>query len=250
VKYTTVAFSESQDSATLVNIAALADPHVTVSGDDIRVPKGLPFLLGLYFFGPNFTLGQFEAPSLRRVALIDIEPADLAAEPASPAAFHSYFDNPLPLTPGEVTRALGAEDGSGATRITALAFFGDGPAQPHKGEIFTVRVTNGSTLTANAWTNGALTFTQTLPEGRYGICGARFQSAGLQAFRFVFPGVDGIRPGGVGFDSDGDLDVPVFRKGMLGIWGEFESDAPPTADFLSNSADTAQVGHLDLVKLS
>ena len=77
--FTTVAYSESQDSATLVNIAALADSHITVSGDDIRVPTGFDRLMAWYFLGPNFTLGQIETPSLRRVGRLDVEPADVAA---------------------------------------------------------------------------------------------------------------------------------------------------------------------------
>jgi hypothetical protein len=53
----------------------------------------------------------------------------------------------------------------------------------------------------------------------------------------------------VGFDADGDLDVPRFRYGKAGPWGTFKHNTPPTVDFLSNSADSAQVGHLDLLKV-
>ena len=35
--FTLIAYSESQDSSTLTNVAALVDPHVRVVGDDIIV---------------------------------------------------------------------------------------------------------------------------------------------------------------------------------------------------------------------
>jgi hypothetical protein len=245
---TTVAYSESQDSATLVNIAALADQHITVSGDDIRIPTGFDRLAGWHFFGPSFTLGQIETPSLRRTGLIDVEPADLAAEPSSPSAFHDRFGDPLQLRVNEVMRALMAEDAVGASRVTAMIWLSGGPVEPVRGEIFTLRVTNATTLVANAWSNGALTFVQTLPEGNYQLVGARMQAAGLQAFRCVFTlGAQGHRPGAIGYDADGDLENARFRYGNAGVWGTFTDNAPPTVDFLSNSADTAQVGHLDVI---
>lgn len=244
--FTLVGFSESQDTANLANIAALADQSVRVVGDDIYVPA-LSQLAAYYFFGPNFTLGQISSPSLRVQSLIDVEPADLAAEPASPAAFHDLMANPIPLVASEALNTLMAEDAAGASRVTALIWFSDGPITPTTGKIQTVRATGAATLTANAWTNASLTFSQTLPAGSYQIVGMRAQSAGLQAARIVVPGGT-WRPGVVGFDADGDLDVPRFRMGQPGIMAEFAHDAPPTIDFLSNSADTSEVVHLDLIK--
>lgn len=244
-----VAYSESQDSATLVNIAALADPSVRVNGDDVLVPRGFGNLAGYYFLGPNFTLGQIVSPSIRRTFPIDVEPADVAAEPASPSALIWLGDAPIALDETEAINTLMGEDAAGASRVTALLWFSDGALAPVSGETYTIRATNASTLAANAWTNGALTFTNTLPAGRYAIVGARGQSAGLQAFRFVLIGAS-HRPGAIGYDADSDLDSPIFRRGGQGVWGEFDHDAPPTVDFLSNSADTAQVVHLDLQRIS
>jgi hypothetical protein len=242
-----VAYSESQDSATLTNIAALADPSVRVSGDDILVPRGFANLAGYYFLGPSFQQGQIVSPSIRRTYPIDVEPADVAAEPSSPSALIWHGSSPIALDETEALNTLMAEDNAGASRVTALIWFSDGPLAPVDGEFFSIRATNTSTLTANAWTNGALTFTSTLPAGRYEIVGARGVSAGMQAFRFVIVG-QSHRPGAIGYDADGDLDSTYFRRGGSGVWGEFDHDAPPTVDFLSNSADTSQVCHLDLRK--
>jgi len=247
--FTLVAFDESQDSATLANIAACADPHVRVVGDDIYVPPAWPHLAGYYFLGVAFTQGQVLSPTLRRICNLDVEPGDRSAEPSSPPPFHDLFANPIPLEGGEAINCAAAEDGANGQYSNALLFLSDGPLTPVTGPIFTIRATNASTLTARAWTNGALTFSQTLPRGTYQVVGMRAQSAGLIAARLVFPGLS-QRPGCIGFDADGDLEPQRFRKGNAGVWGEFVHDAPPTVDFLSVSADSSQVVHLDLIKIA
>jgi len=245
--FTLVAFTETQTSTALVNVAGLADPHVRVVGDDIYVPVALPNLAGCHFIGSTTTLAQLASPTLRRLANPDIEPIDTATEPGSPPAVHDNFASPKALEGGEALNALMANSAAGYTHV--LVWFSDGPVTPVTGEIFTIRATNSSTLAAYAWTNGALTFSQTLPRGTYQIVGMRYQGAGALAARLVIPGYS-WRPGCPGCDADADLDHPRFRKGQAGVWGEFSHDAPPTVDFLSVSADTAQVVHLDLIKIA
>jgi len=247
--HTLVGWSESQDTgAVLTLVAALADQHVTVSGDDVTVPE-LAQLGGYYALGTTITLAQLSSPHLRRISLLDIGALDLGAEPLTTQNFHSRFTNPLPLEAGEKLNALVAEAAAGAEQETVLAWLCDGAIAPVTGEVFTVRCTNTTTLTGYAWTNGALTFSQTLPVGSYSVVGARGVSAGLIAFRLVFPGYP-WRPGGVGHDAVGDLDPPGQRYGGWGVWGTFRDNAPPTVDFLSISADTSQVVFLDLIKVA
>ena len=112
-----------------------------------------------------------------------------------------------------------------------------------------VRVTAATTLVAFNWTNAALTFDQTLPAGEYMVVGGRFNSAGLLAWRCVFPGLP-WRPGGIGVTSDGGPEGTIFRVGNFGAWGSFRHNTPPTIDFCSATADTSETGHLDLIKIS
>lgn len=246
--HTLVAYSESQDSAVLVNIAALADTHITVVGDDVHVPL-LDQLAGYHFHGVNLTQGQIDAPSLRAQTLIDVSPGDVLAEPGSPPSMHDLFESPIPLKSGEGIRCLMAEDAAGASRVTALLWFSDGPVSPVTGKIQTVRATGSTTLVVNTWTPCPLTFSQTLPKGTFQIVGARFLSAGCEAARLIIPGYD-WRPGAIGHDALGDLDPEIFRYGKAGVWAEFESNQPPQAEFLSVSADTSEVVHLDLIQIA
>lgn len=244
-----VGWSESQDSPTLVNVAALADQSVRVVGDDIVVPADAPNLIGYYALGPNVDRAQLVAPSLRRRYPVEISPVDIGAEPASPSYPVMFPESPIALDPSEALDAQAAESGVGATRATVLAWLSDGPiARYQGGEIFPIRATNASTLAANAWTNGALTLNDTLPAGRYAVVGMQAESAGLQAARLVFT-EQGPRPGVIGRDAASDQGWLGFIDGRLGIWGEFQHDVPPTVDFLSNSADTSQVVILYLVKV-
>lgn len=243
------AWSESIDAGTLTPIDALADPSMTVSGDNISVPDYAPYLLGAVGIGANITRMRLEAPSLRRILNPEIRPLHRAAEPLSPAIVMLNRDNPIELAVNEQLQCLVTEDAAGASRVYGLVWLSDGGVTPVSDAIYTVRVTSATTLTANVWTNAALTFDQVLPVGRYGIVGARFESAGLIAFRFVFQTLP-HRPGGLGCDDIADVEPSWQRYGGMGVWGEFSSTNPPTVDFLSASADTSEVGYLDLVQLS
>lgn len=243
------AFSESQDSATLTNVAALADQTLQIAGDDMIVPDDLPFLLGYYGLGPNLTRAQLVSPSLRSTWAEEISPQDVAAIPGSPYAWTYLGDAAIPLVPDEALNAQAAEDNAAAARATIGIWLCDQPPQPIIGmEIRSVRVTGAFTATANTWTNGSLVFADTLPSGRYALVGARLVSTNLQLFRFVFKG-GMYRPGAIGQGGVSRIEDPLFRKGKLGIWGEFQHNTPPSVDVLCNGADASFSGILDLVYL-
>jgi hypothetical protein len=52
--FTLIGYSETQDtSGNLTNVAALADPHVRVIGDDVIVPDDLNYLASAYQSWPQ-----------------------------------------------------------------------------------------------------------------------------------------------------------------------------------------------------
>lgn len=248
--WTLVGWTESQDSASLVNVAALADPHVRVSGDDVVVPANLNFVFGVYAIGSAITRAQLVSPSIRRRYPFEVTPVEIAAEPADPVKYFPFPQSPVQLDPDESLNFQAAENGAGANQSTGLAWLSDGPISPIVGsEIFTIRATNTSTLGAYAWTNGALTFNDSLPSGDYAVVGMRASSAGLIAARLVFSQYP-WRPGCIGMDTLGEVGAPCFRMGQLGEWGTFSHNTPPTVDFLSLSADTSQTVDLDLIMIT
>ncbi|MDH5199605.1 MAG: hypothetical protein OEW93_01855 [Candidatus Bathyarchaeota archaeon] len=246
--FTVVGWFENQDSAALINVLALADPHVRVVGDDIIVPAWAKNLVGIYAYGVDLTLARLVSPSLRRLANPDISPLDKADEPTSNPPFHDFFDTPIPLEVSEALNFQGAEDNAAAGDMAAFAWLGSEITPAPAGQIFTVRSTQTVVaLTVDVWNNRAFTLDQTLPAGRYACVGARAQAAGLRAFRFL-PVGETHRPGALGFDADGDIAPARFRNGKVGVWFEFEHNAPPTVDLMSLSADTAVNIWLDLVQ--
>lgn len=248
--FTLVGYTENQDTGgVLTYVAAMPDPHVRVEGDNIIVPEGMANLGGVLVLGGTLSNARIESPALRRTVLLDVPHLNGGTEPQVPTPFNDFFYAPIPLDPFEPLRALVAEAAAGAEQDTVLVWLCDGPQAPVTGEIFTVQATSNTTLVPNAWTNGALTFVQTLPAGRYAVVGMHAISTGLVAARLVFVGGT-WRPGCIGYDARYDMPNPVFRRGGLGVWGEFPHDQPPTVDFLSVSADTSENIWLDLIKVA
>lgn len=241
-------FSESQDSAVLVNAAALLDQAIQVNGDDIIVPNDLTLLLGAYALGPDITRAQVTSPSIRRIWGNEIRPVDVAALPADRLNVNWYGDSAIQLDPGEQLNGQMAESNAAASRVTILTWLADRVPQPAVGDIRSIRVTATTAAVANVWTNMNLTFNDVLPAGVYALVGADMQSTNLQAFRFVFKG-GSYRPGWVGAATIGARNNGLQRGGRLGVWGEFEHLTPPSMDVLVNGTDAAYSGVMDLVYL-
>lgn len=260
--FTTVAYSESQAASGLTLYAAVPDEHVTVSGDDITVPT-LSQVIAVQCFSANLQAARLVSPSLRRVWNYDIFPflpsGNLLTEQAvneggtatynieAGQGFCDMHTSPLPLVVSEKLN-LKMDNGGNAEQGYGIVWLADGPPTPERGEIFTIKATASTTLTANAWTNASLTMEQNLPAGRYRVVGMAAKSAGLVAARLVFVGGT-WRPGCLGKIAYNDKRPRLFRYGNLGAWGEFEFDQPPSVDFLSASADTSEEVWLDLIQV-
>lgn len=241
-------WSASVDQAAIAAIAAIADPAITYSGNNIQIPDFGQYLMGAYASGVNLTRAQLQSPSLRRVLNPEIRPIDRNAAPASYPGFLNLFLDAVKLDVSEQMQAYAAEDAAGASRMNVFVWLGDGKVEAISDQIFTVRVTGATTLTAYAWTPGAMVFDQVLPVGDYAIVGARCESTGMIAFRFIFQGQT-PRPGGLGLSNETKLDPQGQRFGGWGNWGIFNSTTPPNVEYFSGSADTSEVLALDLIRV-
>ena len=252
------AFWENIDPAgALANVAAaLGEQVLFINGDDIRVPDDLTQVVAAAaVVGQTTTVGaRVSSPSLRRFVNLDISPLNDGTDgdclPTSPHAVQDLRGNPIQLDPGESLNAEIDSNQTDADDQSVIVWIADGPIQPVAGvPVHTVRCTGAITAVIGTWTNGQLTFGQDLPSGTYQVIGMRAQGTTLVAARLVFRG-GSARPGVLGSTDANDLEWPHFRRGGMGVFGEFETNTPPTLDVLCNDADTAQVIHLDLVKLS
>lgn len=244
------AFYQSVDPAgalTLIN--AVTDQAIFTSGDDMRVPSGIPNLLGEAALsaatGPSF--GQVQSPSLRRLANQDVKPIVGAVTFGATDQIQWHGESPRQLEVSEsVNFAIDATGGAAADNY-GLIWMGDGPVTETKGKIFSVRATGAAALVAGSWVNSAVTFETVLPAGDYQVVGFRAEGANLVAARLVFVG-QGFRPGVPGEHSTATNYFRMFRFGHIGVYGQFNVDQPPTVDCLG-ATDAAQELIFDLIKV-
>jgi hypothetical protein len=235
-------------------LAALADPLISTSGDALRVPELNQILAlagGVASGGTG--LCQLIAPSLREIGNYVVAPvngnADADVETDDPPKVVDLRDRPLVLEERENATAEFNSNTSAAAFQYLLAIWSNGIQAAPSGNIRTLRFTNTDTMVARAWTNGALTATEELPAGEYAVVGMRAVSATMVAARLVPRGA-GWRPGCIGGDVDNYEDSPMFRNGGLGEWLRFVHDNIPSVDFLCDATDSNQDVHLDLVKVA
>jgi len=248
--FTLVSFNESQDAgAAWVNVAATPDPHVTVNGDDILVPE-LDQIVGYAHVADQTVASQarLRAPSLLAQGFEEYG-SQLASglvfgiEPE----FTSRASNPIQLDRLEALQCQLLNNPGAAAQSYHGVWLADGPLVPVNGNIRTVRATLAISLVVTGWTNGAITFPVSLKSGQYQVVGMRCGSANGVFARLVFPG-QAWRPGVPMINDEVDRDVPLFRNGMAGVWGVFDSASPPTVDALGVT-NTAEELFLDLIYL-
>jgi len=252
------AWQQSVDEAGVFTaINAVPDPVLTVLGANIQVPT-LNKVVALAA-GVETAVAQqarLTAPSRRILALQRIAPtqgnAAAASLPSDPHHLTDLADTPLQMVTGEQANIELLADPVAAQIQWGLAWFADDSLKPSTGNYFTIRATSAQLLVVSQWTNGAIVFSENLPRGRYRVVGFRAQSAGLVAARLVFVGTGSQgpwRPGVLGTNNDRHLEYPGFRYGLWGPFGEFEDTDTPTVDFLSTTADAAEVLYFDLEQL-
>ena len=250
--HTLVGWQESVDpDDTLTNLAACADQHVSVSGDRIYVPSLNKLIAEYAAQASGAYQARLQSPTLRANLLLDIGVIQQGGYPSGGESFMPHFKSPIELAVNEGLEALINKPADSAVVGTILAWLADGGLTPVVGEVFTVRVTATITSVIGQWVNGALTFAQTLPVGRYAIVGANMLESGgdLIAFRFVIPGYE-WRPGGLACNNYGSRANPDQRHGGMGVWAEFDSSTPPTLDILAfAAASQSVVGYIDLIKI-
>ncbi len=246
--FTLAAFYETQTMDGYTKLAALEDAHLRIVSDDIIVPP-LNKLAGVHVRCESIVKARFVSPSLRRFNNLYVHPIEQQWQVDFEVESHwmDMFDRPIDLDVGE---AINCEiDNAGVNEWAyGKVWFMDKIDPVPSGAIRCVRATAGITAVAKAWTNGALTFTEALPAGKYAVVGADCNSANLIAFRLIFPGYT-WRPGTTGVGEVPYPGMSSFRWGRKGLWGEFEHSLPPQLEVLCHSADTEQEIYLDLIKL-
>jgi hypothetical protein len=246
--FTLAAYYKSVDpDGSFVPLNAVPDAHLTVSGTDVLVPSlsKLLWAAGVVDF-TSAPQARISAPSLLEQGFPEyIGSLNNRGALTIDRLIHWRGDNPIDLMPVEALQFHVLSDPSAASGHYGIICLGDGPVTPVKGAVRTIRATAAITLVSGVWANGALTFPVSLKAGKYQIVGMRVNGANLIAARLVIPGAS-HRPGVLGNYDAKQPDIPQFRNGEMGVWGEFMHSSPPTLDVLGVT-DTAQEVFLDVI---
>jgi hypothetical protein len=278
----TVAFYEVRAAVVypaIANTAGLADPHVTVVGDNIIVPPQCNKIIGVYWGAALTALAvptysaMLASPSLRATTLLQLANVDQQVTGAGVeypgvnslplgghVPYNDFKEAPIPLVPGEALSCLSATQAASAVETNrVIVFLTDGniATMPAGVRIETVVADAAAPAVANAWTPTAIAFQQALRAGTYAVVGMKACGVTMTAARLIFSN-QGARPGCIGSNGVlgpmGQVDHAngLFRQGRLGIWGTFTSTNPPVAEVLCQAADAAAAMRfaLDIVKIA
>lgn len=242
------AFSQNFDSDGLQEINGVADAVMSVNGKNIQVPDFASYLMGAYNLGSGYNSAQLRSPSLRSTAYYEVLPTRLSSLYEDGDYLSLNPDSPISLDVGEQLRALVNRTNATQGQNTCLVWLCDGQIKPVTGEIFSIRATANTTVSAYQWFNAQLVLDESLPVGKYAVVGAGFSGTALIAYRFVFQDSP-ARPGGVGAAGTISPKFKYFSDGKLGVWGEFHSSTPPTIDLMSSTVEDTFTGYLDLIRI-
>ena len=231
--------------------AGVIDQVLNVTGNNIRVPEQLPFILGASTFisaQPSAIEAQLQAPSLRDMWYPDLFSANEVAFDGFSLQTVDWFDqNAFSLVPSENLNYFTAVTAGAVVDIYGLVWFSDGAPAEVTGDIKTVRCTSTIDEVKTSWVNGELSFDQVLPYGDYQVVGMRVQGETPVAARLVFPGGT-WRPGAIASFNQAQAGMPQMRMGKAGAMGVFNTNVPPSVDVLGDTGSD-QTYWLDLIKV-
>ena len=269
----------------LLNIAGLADGHLTVQGNNIIVPAQCSQIMEVFAMSQatagSLTSGvTLSSPSLRASSNLELSNwnangAVVAAAqiPDNNAPYNDFKEAPIPLQAGEALQALSCVDAvAAAENIFVIITLTDGYYPMFGGitgpnntppRVESLVFDCQAAAVINTWSPTALVSRQQLRAGTYAIVGMKYVATSGVAARLVISG-QGPRPGviatnaavgaaGVGSFSDAvDQYQSLFRYGRAGVFGYFTHVNPPQAEVICSVADTAVAQHivLDVIKVA
>lgn len=229
-----------------VDIAAVQDSQMTIANNHFVLPRksNLLFAFGL---GTNLSRLLLNTPKMRYVGLPSLVPINSGATVPSPVNVVDLSMKYVNLDTIDEIAVQASSADAGAQTMNAVVGFGftfrDVPSQP----TYRIRATATITQVAGSWVNGAMTLSQSLPNGRYHVVGMDCVAANGIAARLVFSG-GGFRPGCLCRNATSSIQHPMFTDNRLGIYGSFDSINLPTMDIFANGAGATQEIFLDLIR--
>lgn len=240
-------FSGSLDATADVDCPAVTDEIMAILNSHVQ-PQEDMMILAAAAHGALLDRARIVTPSIRQFSPVYIRPVEVAALFSDVPAIMDLRNNPLTVRRLEEIEVEVTNTGAGPTLTSAGLWLSRGPIQPAPaGDVYTIRGTGTTTLTAGAWSNVAVTWQDTLPTGRYACVGLGALGTTVRFARLVFDDQT-FRPGCIGQATVGLINHPMFQRGGLGVWGTFSGNRMPNLQYFATAADTAQTVFMDFVR--
>lgn len=223
------------------NIMAIQNGHF-VPQQDMKIPFAT-------YQAAGATRARLISPSLRQITTPWVKPSGLAIVQGAEPHVSDYRSNPLGIKRLEELQFEAFQTSGGAAVVVSIVGLMIGGIMPMpQGDIYTMRGTGTTTLTAGGWTQVTMTWQDTLPVGTYVVVGMQYVGVTALAARLI-PEDQIWRPGCVGTGLTTSQTHPMFMKGGLGVWCQFNANRMPNVECLANAADTAEEIFLDFIRV-
>lgn len=234
-------------AASLVTVPSVTDQAINSQSSGYFLPED--FTLGWAYAGnDSFTQVRLNQPSLREPFLPSLDPLSLTALPANNPPVNLYGDYGPKLYKNEILTVQASRGVTAASDAYVLLGITKGRRNPSPGRRIKMLFTSAITIAEGTWSIGAMTFTDTLPSGRYAITGLSAYGTNLLAARLVFSG-GGYRPGVLAQGAQGEWNGANLPSDYQGLMGTFENTVQPQLECFGVGAGTSQIGYLELVPM-
>ena len=189
------------------------------------------------------------SPTNRQITLPFIRGIIAAASPGNDPNVADYRANPFTVQGLEELAVEATSDiVMGTERMNAYLALEDNFVPWPAGQLFTMRGTSTTASVANTWTTRTVTWADTLPEGTYLVGGLEVIGATQQAARLILNEQE-FRPGSLALTAVSQKSHRLFRKGRLGVWGQFRSTALPQVQVLNTAAVSVHTVYMDIQRI-
>lgn len=241
-------FASLTNGSTNAAVAAVQDNWLTRTvASTFTLPRPMKVRLA-YAAGVSLLRTRINTPSFRYVGLPYVGPINLTLAIPSPPNIYDLGDNGPTIPTVDDLVIENSLGGAAPENEFGLIWLQDRMVSSPGQAEYRIRYTATITGVAGSWVAGTMTPDQTLPNGRYAVIGMDAIGTNLAAARLIFAG-GGPRPGCLGRNAVGSIQVPVFTSGQLGVYGSFDSIAQPNLEVFAIGANTAQEIYLDLIRI-
>ncbi len=247
MSFHTVGYFENIAEDLLLDIQPLPDEIMAIRNNHFY-PNTDWSILYVNPFAGDLLRARLVSPTYRQFSPPFITPVGSGALPTPGAFVADWRANPLTMRQFEELELDAEQDSVGAQDVFAVLGMTRNPRPAPAGNVYTMRGTSATTVTADAWTLLTMVWADTLPNGTYSVVGLRTAATTGIASRLIFP--DQVeRPGTPCVITEGASYLPLFLNGALGEFGRFDANRMPDVQLWSSAADTAATVYLQFVRV-